>query len=410
MHLRDRQRRRVTGALFVGNALSSAAFIGAITVASIAAAELTGSARLAGAPSALGTVGAALGATALTALSRRAGRRAAFSLGFMVSAVGGAIGVLSLSLASLGALFGTMFVIGFGRSVSQLSRFAAGDLWPVERRASAIGFVVWAATIGSVVGPLMIVPASRVGAAYLGSELAGPFAFASAAYALAALWYFATLRPEPLKLAAAPADEAGAEDTAETPRSLRQLLRNPTVQLSFVVLMASQFVMILVMTMTPLHIRGHHHGLTLVGGVLMAHTFGMFAIAPITGYLVDRLGARRVIAAGSILLVLATLLSAAASEAQPTLLAVALFLLGVGWNFGFVSGSAALQEGLVLRDRLRLQGLADSVTWISGGGGALVSGFVMSVWSFHGLALIAAVFALVPLVALAREAAGSSGR
>ncbi len=402
MELADRQRRRVTGALFVGNALASTAFLAAVSVASIAARELMGSTQLAGLPSALGTVGSALGASALTALSGRAGRRVAFCLGFAISAVGGAIGVGSLWTASLGALFAAMFVLGFGRSVSQLSRFAAGDLWPDEKRASAIGFVVWAATIGSVAGPLMIVPASRYGSMYLGAELAGPFAFAGAGFALAALWYFATLRPEPLTLAVAagepPADESGA---GRRPRW--RLLRHPTVQLSFQVLMVSQFVMILVMTMTPVHIRDHHAGLSLVGGVMMAHTLGMFAIAPVTGYLVDRLGARRMIAAGSLLLALSTLLSAAAGEAQAVSLAVSLLLLGVGWNFSFVAASAALQEGLALRDRLRLQGLADSLTWISGGVAALASGFVMSAWSFRGLSLLAAGIALVPLLALGRS-------
>ena len=428
MEPRDRQRRRVTGALFVGNALSSTAFLAAVSVASIAAGELTGSTQLAGVPSALGTAGSALGASALTALSRRAGRRTAFCLGFAISAVGGAVGASSLGMASLGALVAAMFVMGFGRSVSLLSRFAAGDLWPAEKRASAIGFVVWAATIGSVAGPLMIVPASRVGAVYLGAELAGPFAFAGVAFALAALWYFAMLRPEPLtlvpddqsprgrdaksspschadvvrELAEVPEEPTGVDD-ARGAGSLRQLARHPTVRLSFLVLTVSQFVMILVMTMTPLHIHGHHHGLSLVGGVMMSHTLGMFAIAPLTGHLVDRLGARRMIAAGSLLLAFSSLLSAAAGEAQAMLLTVSLFLLGVGWNFGFVAASAALQEGLALSDRLRLQGLADSATWICGGVAALASGFVMSAWSFRGLALLAAAVALGPLLALRRR-------
>ena len=399
---RDRQRRRVTGALFVGNALSSTAFLAVLTVASITARELTGSTQVAGLPSALGTVGSALGASALTALSRWSGRRAAFCLGFAVSAIGGAIGVSSLQMASLGLLFAAMFVMGFGRSVSQLSRFAAGDLWPADRRASAIGFVVWAATIGSVAGPLVILPASRVGSAYLGAELAGPFAFAGAGFALAALWYFAMLRPEPLTLAAAPEALSSLEEAGES-RPLRQLLRHPTVQLSFAALMVSQFVMILLMTMTPLHIRGHHHGLSLVSGVMMVHTLGMFAIAPLTGYLVDRLGARILIATGSLVMAFSAVLGAFADEAQAALLTVSMLLLGVGWNFSFVAGSAVLQEGLALRDRLRLQGVADSLTWISGGLAALCSGFAMSAWSFRGLAVLGFGIALAPLITLRSE-------
>ncbi len=116
------------------------------------------------------------------------------------------------------------------------------------------------------------------------------------------------------------------------------------------------------------------------------------------------------IASGSLLLAFSTLLAAAAGQAQAVLLTVSLFLLGVGWNFSFVAGSAALQEGLALRDRLRVQGLADSMTWISGGFAAVASGFVMSAWAFRGLSLLAAGIALAPLLALrirSREIAAS---
>ncbi len=390
----------MTGALFIGNALASTAFLAAVSVTSIASQELTGSTQLAGLPSALSTLGSALGASVLTALSQRSGRRAAFCLGLAISAVGGAIGVSSLWMVSHGALLGAMLVMGFGRSVSQLARFAAGDLWSDDKRASAIGFVVWAGTIGAVVGPLMIIPASRVGTTLLGAELAGPFAISGLGFALAALWYFATLRPEPITLAVV-ATPATAPESSRDPRPpLRDLLQRPNVRLSCLVLMISQFVMILVMTMTPLHIRGHHHGLSLVGGVMMVHTLGMFAISPLTGYLVDRLGARRMIVIGSIVLALSSVLASASGEAQAAPLTVSLFLLGVGWNFGFVSASAALQEGLTLRDRLQLQGLADAITWSSGGLAALASGFVMSAGSFRGLALAAAGFSLVPLLVL----------
>ena len=399
MDFQNRQRRRLTGAFFVGNALASTAFLAAITVSSIAASELTGSTQLAGVPSALSTLGAALGASVLTSMSRRSGRRAAFCLGFSVSAAGGALAVGSLWQASFAVLLAAMLVMGFGRSVSLLSRFAAGDLWPDAQRASAIGFVVWAGTIGAVVGPLLIIPASRWGAAHLGTELAGPFALSGAVFVIATLWYCVLLRPEPMTLAVV-SEPATAESRTESPRSSRELLRHPSTRLSFLVLGISQFVMILVMTMTPLHIRGHHHGLSMVGGVMMVHTLGMFAIAPLTGYLVDRLGARRVIAAGSVLLALSSLLSSVAGEAQAVPLYTALFLLGVGWNFGYVAASAALQEGWALDDRLRLQGLADSLTWGSGGLAALVSGFVMSAGSFSGLSLAAAVISLVPLWAL----------
>ena len=422
MEAQQRIRRRLTRVLFCGNALASTSFILIITVAALAAEGLTGSARLAGVPSALGTVGSALGASALTAWSRRWGRRPVFSAGFAVSALGAGLGATALVRESWSGLLIGMVLLGFGRSVSQLSRFAAGDLWTTKRRASAMGFVVWAATVGAVAGPLLVVPTSRVGTVSLGAELSGPFLFCALGYALAALCYFALLRPEPLSLAV---EDEQPRDHSEQPRdhslthaglaggndqrSIWALVRLPTVQLSFLTLAVSQGVMVFVMTMTPLHVRGHGHGLSLVSGVMAAHTLGMFAISPLTGHLVDRWGARPLSALGGGLLVLSTLLSAAADQAQPVLITTALFLLGVGWNFGFVAGSAVLQEGLRLNDRLRLQGIADSLTWASGGLAALTSGFVVAAGSFQVLALLAAALSLLPLVLLQRTGRSEDG-
>lgn len=397
----QRIRKRLTWALFCGNALSSTSFIAAITVAALAAETLSGSVRLAGIPSALGTAAAALGASVLTTASRRWGRRPAFGLGFAVSTLGGLVAALSLLLGSLAMLLLGMLLLGFGRSVTQLARFAAGDLWEPEQRASAIGFVVWAGTIGSVLGPLLVVPASRLGVEALGSagtegELAGPYLLAALGFLLASIWCLIALRPDPLTLAV----ETGSERQETSTVPLGTLVRSPQVLLGLVTLMVSQGVMILVMTMTPVHIRGHGHGLSMVSGVMALHSVGMFAFSPLTGWLVDRWGGHRVIAAGSLLLSGSSLQATRAPQAEAPALFSALFLLGIGWNFGFVAASAVLQEGMPLADRLRLQGLADSLTWASGGLAALLSGFVLADGSFAGLSRLAAVLSLLPFAAL----------
>lgn len=407
MQSRATIRKRLTWTLFAGNALSSTSFIAAITVAALAAEELTGSARFAGIPSALGTAASAVGAALLTAASRRWGRRRAFGLGFVVSACGGVIAAASLWLSSLWVLLSGMALLGFGRSVSQLARYAAGDLWVAEKRASAIGFVVWAGTIGSVLGPLLVLPASRFGEVTLGAELAGPYLLSAVGFLLAALWFFLGLRPDPLRLSiTTEADRANLGSS----RPLAVLFRLPNVGLGLVTLMVSQGVMILVMTMTPVHIRGHGHGLSLVSGVMALHSVGMFACSPITGWLVDRWGGRRIIAAGSLLLGLSAALAARAGEAEASTLLPALFLLGVGWNFGFVAASTVVQEGMSLADRLRLQGLADSLTWASGGLAAFSSGFVMADGSYAVLALVGAGLSALPLLALGWEGRGAGRR
>lgn len=397
-------RRRLIGTLFGANALSSTAFIGAVTIAPIVGATLTGSPTLAGIPSTLATVGTAAGSLVLGWAGARIGRRRSFAAGFLIAAAGAAIAAWALTADRFLPFVAGLFVLGFGRSASQLARYAAGDLRTEDRRGAAISTVVWASTIGAVIGPLLIGPAGDAARAAGQVELLGPVVLAAAVFGAAGLIIAVALRPDPLDLAIADAPSEGPEHVAH-PDDLRlgALLRRPSVTLSFVALVTSQLVMVLVMTMTPVHIRAAGDDLRTVGWVMMAHTLGMFAVAPLTGRLVDRHGPRRMILLGAIALAVSCLGAATATSAQIPILIVALFGLGLGWNFGFVAASTLLQEGLQIAERVRLQGLADSVTWVSGGVGAAASGVVVATTSYTGLALAGAVLTFGVFVALGRS-------
>jgi MFS family permease len=162
-------------------------------------------------------------------------------------------------------------------------------------------------------------------------------------------------------------------------------------------LVAGQFVMVLIMTMTPLHMVQHGHGLAMVGLVLSAHTFGMFALSPISGRLTDRFGSVRVIYLGCVILAIAALLSATAPPEGGALLLFALFLLGFGWNLGFVAGSTMLTGGVSLTERTRIQGLADALIWSTAATASLTSGFVVAAASYTALGLLAAAAILIPV-------------
>jgi predicted MFS family arabinose efflux permease len=397
----ERARSRLIGTLFTGNAFSSTAYIGVVTVSSLIAEQVTGSARLSGIPNTMGTFGAAAGAATLSALSFKIGRRRTFTFGFALATIGAVLAVASVGLASLAVLLVAMAVLGFGRSVSQLARFAAGDLSQPERRASAISLIVWAATIGAVAGPLLLGPSSAMADLAGFDPLIGPIMVGVVGFALAAIVVFIGLRPEPLTLTVAPE----SEHPGETSR-FREILSIPTVQLAMVALVTSQFVMVLIMTMTPLHIRDNGGDLGTVGIVMMAHTLGMFAISPLTGRLVDWQGPRRIILLAVVTLVIAALITTLAPTANTAILVVGLFLLGAGWNFGFVAASTELQIGLPIADRLKIQGTADSITWISGGLGAAISGVIVAGSSYTTLAIVGAVLALAPLLPLHRTRPG----
>ena len=168
-------------------------------------------------------------------------------------------------------------------------------------------------------------------------------------------------------------------------------------------IVVSQAVMVLVMVMTPIHIRDNDGTLSTVGWVMMAHTLGMFAIAPLTGRLVDTLGSRRMIVVSVAVFIVSCLIAASAGTAQTAVLIVGLFLLGVAWNFGFVAGSTLLQEGHTVPDRVKLQGIADSTAWVTAAFAAGISGVVVATTSYATLGILGAVLAIVPLVSVARE-------
>jgi len=168
---------------------------------------------------------------------------------------------------------------------------------------------------------------------------------------------------------------------------------------AFATLATGQVVMMLIMTMTPLHLAEHGHGLGTVGIVLSAHVFGMFALSPVSGRLTDRFGSPPVIGAGLGTLLIAALLAAVSPPESSLLLIVALFLLGYGWNLGFVAGSAMLTRGLGLGERTRVQGLADGLVWTSAAGAGLASGFVLAWTSYATLGLVAAAL-LLPAAAI----------
>ncbi len=400
-----RTRRRLTATLFAGNTLSSTSFILAITVATLAAANLTGNPQLAGVPSAASTLGAASGASVLAALSTRFGRRRPFILWFLVAVAGALMAASSLEIRSFLLLVAGVFVIGFGRSVDQVARFAAADMRPATRRGSAIALIVWASTVGSVAGPLLLEP-SAAAARSIGLEsLSGAYLFAAVGFLVASLVLTVMLRPDPLTLAVA---DAPADDGAvATSAPVRALLRRPTVQLALSAMLTSQLVMVLVMTMTPLHIEIAGGTLGVIGWVMMAHTLGMFAFSPVTGELVDRIGPRKMIIVGISVLAFACGFAATAAKAETPILLVSLFLLGLGWNFGYVAGSAELQVGLGIGERVRLQGVGDAVTWLSGGLGAISSGFILGMSSYTVLSLIGLALSAIPVrFLLATRSAG----
>ena len=297
--------------LFGVSAVGSTGYIAAVTVSTLVAAELSGGPALGGLPTATTTIGTAAAASLLALLMLRIGRRGGILLGLLVGAIGGATVFASVLIESIPLLLLGSAMTGFANAAGNLGRYIAADMATPERRASAIGLVVWGTTIGTVLGPNLAGPAGSLAAAIGLPELAGAYGVTVIFVGAAVVAGHFLLRPEPYALADPSALQRHDEPTGPAP-SLASLLVRPVVLAALVSLVAAQVVMVLIMTMTPLHLTDHGHGLATVGLVLSAHTFGMFGLSPITGRLTDRFGSVPVIGAGLATLAGAALLAALA--------------------------------------------------------------------------------------------------
>ena len=205
---------------------------------------------------------------------------------------------------------------------------------------------------------------------------------------------FLFLRPDPFALA----HHTNVRRSTDAPAlPVREILARPAVLAAIVALMAGQATMVLIMTMTPLHLTAHNHGLETVGLVISGHVAGMFALAPLSGWISQRIGNIRTIFIGTAVLAAASLLAGIAPPDNDAILFVALFLLGWGWNLGFVAGSAMLSAGVELAARARVQGLADAVIWTTSAFASLGSGVVVAAAGFSTLGFLGVAFVLAPV-------------
>jgi MFS family permease len=402
-------RRRSRWALFIGVALGSTGHIAAVTVGAIVGAELLGNETLAGAPGASVTLGAALGAIALSWLMARRGRRLGLTSGYLVGLLGATIAILAVVSRSFPLLILGTFLIGFGNSSNNLSRYAAADLVPGNQRSVAIGTVVWGSTIGGIVGPLLVPVAFRIAPIFGLPEHAGPYLVPMLFVTIAATLSYLLLRPDPFALAY---DAHVERPVGHVATPVREILMRPSVIGAFVALIAGQVTMTLIMTITPIHLQNHHHPIETVGVVISAHVMGMFALAPISGRITRRLGPLVTILMGSGVLIAASLLAALAPPDSSTLLLVALFLLGWGWNLGFVAGSTLLSAGVDLGERARVQGVADAVIWTTSAAASLGSGAVVAAAGYSTLGFIGVAIVLTPiwLLVARRQAISTAAR
>jgi MFS family permease len=392
-----RLAQKTTWTLFSAQSLSSAGLITTATVNAIAATKLSHNPALAGVPFAVYLLCSALSAPLWGLSMDKIGRRGGLALGLITGVIGALLATKSIIDESF-----LLFILGLGfmgvaQAAMQLGRFAAAEVHPPDQRGKAISNVVLGGTVGAILGPFLV-GATGSWASQAGyDELVGPFLAASVTFSMATMVIFTLLRPDPREL--------GREVSKLYPESLpsnngrrpvSEILRQPASLVAVTSMVLAQMVMVMVMAITSLHMQNHQHDLNNIALVISSHTIGMFAFSLISGRLADRFGRGPVIMFGAGVLFLACLAATLSPALIP--LSVALFLLGLGWNFCYVAGSSLLADQLAPEERAQTQGVNDLLVGFASAVGSLGSGFVFASVGYNAMGVVGAAVTLVPIL------------
>lgn len=397
----DVVRRRTLLVLSLGQVLGGIAFGATVSLGALLAADVSGDDSLSGLATAAVTLGTAAFAVPLAALARARGRRPALATGMLVALAGVALVVGARLADSFPLLLAAFTLIGAGQAANLQSRFAASDLATDETRSRDLSLVVWATTVGAVLGPNLVGPGETLGALVGMPSLTGPYLFTVAAQVLGVALYLVFLRPDPLLL---------AKEVTSRARSGASLIVDHPAAARFAVfaIACSHAVMVSVMAMTPVHLMHHGVEIEVVGLTISLHIAGMYALSPVFGLLSDRLGRVPTILVGQVILVVSLVL-AWAGQSSPVAVAVSLVLLGLGWSAATVAGAALLTESSAPSMRVKRQGRSDLTMSLVGALGAVGAGVLLGWIGYGGLALacLVVVAAVVAgAVAVRRSTAG----
>ncbi|WP_229811786.1 MFS transporter [Streptosporangium pseudovulgare] len=315
------------------------------------------------------TLGAALLGLPLGTLAARRGRRVALAGGWWTAAAGGAVLVAAAQWGLIVPLFAGLLLIGVGLAVSLQSRFAATDLARPHHRARSLALVVWVGTLGSVLGPNLGVPGEIIGAATGLTVYAGAFLIAAVCLAIAGLIVWVWLRPDPLLFLGQTAPASPGAPAGKQPSRIRQVLAelgvNQRARVAVIAILTAQVVMVAVMTMTPVHLTHHGGSITIVGITISLHIVGMYAPAPLVGLIADRYGHRPAISAGLGVLAVSLVIGAVKPDGIGWII-TSLILLGIGWSFVNVAGSALFGAVVSAETRASSQGGVDALSNLFG--------------------------------------------
>lgn len=401
-------QRRTVWMLVLAQAVGAVGITVGVATASLLARDLSGSETQAGFVQSAQTLGAAGFALWLARVMALRGRRLGQVAGLLTGAAGALLAVMAGEIGSMALLLVGALLLGATTAANAAARYAATDLASPEHRARDLATVVWATTIGAVLGPNLSGPSGALAETVGVPELTGPFLVGGIMMLAAAGVVWAGMRPDPLLTARAlargdsgPTSVGHTPDVVEAARggALSTIVADPLLLASVAAQACAHAAMVAVMIMTPLHMEHGGAHLDVIGFVISIHVLGMFAFSPLVGRACDRVGRGPVMAAGGAVLLASVVLSGASRAGMSWHISLGLFLLGLGWSLATVSASATIADRAPLERRTQVQGGSDMFMLLAAAGAGALSGPVVGEWGYSSLAYGTSVLAAGVVVA-----------
>lgn len=392
----EKQKKLYNRTLFIvviSQMFGGAGLAAGITVGALLAEQMLGTNALAGLPAALFTLGSAGAALVVGRLSNRFGRRSGLAVGFITGGLGSAGVVLAAVLGSVPLLFLSLLIYGAGTATNLQARYAGTDLATKEKRGTAVSIAMFSTTFGAVAGPNLVDVMGSFALSIGVPELAGPFILSAAAFLAAGIFLFIFLRPDPF-IVSLKINEL--RQAAETEVITEPFYSNKKLIMTGAFIMViTQIVMVAIMTMTPVHMGDHGHTLRAVGFVIGLHIAAMYLPSPLTGILVDKIGRPAMAVTGGLILLASGVVAATASGESFLMMNISLILLGLGWNFGLISGTALIVDASAPSTRAKTQGTVDVFIALGGAAGGAMSGMIVAGSSFEILSITGGLLSLI---------------
>jgi len=370
-----------------------------VAVATITLVLVTGIESILGLGPAIFLTAGALAALPAGRLMDRLGRVPVIAGGFVLGAVGCSLTALGCAVDNSILVILGFIGVGAMNGGVLLARAAAADMYPEERRARAISYVLFGALFGAALGPLVFRPL------FAGKDLeldtlVVPW-FAASAICVVGLAVALSIRPDPrtIALELQAAGLVGQEPMPDVPAApLREILRRPGVPSAVIAALASFAVMVSVMNLSGYIVIGHQHEQADVFTVISLHIVGMYALVLVIGVLIDRVGRKPSLIAGLVVMAVSTIMLAWVESLAG--MSVSLFLLGLGWNVSYVAATAELVTHASPIERGRLLGATDLAAGLLAAALALIGGAAYSEWGAVAVAVGATIAVVAPALAI----------